>query len=294
MTSCSAYVATAAAVRPTLISFPQQPSMSAMTEVDKSYKRAEFWEKGSCTQLEIINVLGRWESATEWAERTRFTVVEAVRKENMAQGATVERYEMAQRLGMVERVAMTQNVPALAFKNKRLAASAGKTVKEMNAMPIRQEAIEICFDALTQSKSSLIPLKVVDERRAKIINAEGGFDEAAFMSGMLKSRVAVVVGFFLLGKGQLYGFIFAGRVLLDATGTFETLKSVFGPFTEPIVWGLTTAAVVYAYQKDAQIKKDTSDYETYSRKEALKKEALLEQDPGRKRTVFDKFGSKKA
>ena len=28
----------------------------------------------------------------------------------------------------------------------------------------------------------------------------------------------VVVGFFLLGKGQLYGYIFAGRILLDADG----------------------------------------------------------------------------
>ena len=74
-----------------------------------------------------------------------------------------------------------------------------------------------------------------------------GFEEGGFLAGMVKSRVAVVsraasrkkqsvggvegglceqvvVGFFLLGKGQLYGYIFAGRILLDVTGSFELIK----------------------------------------------------------------------
>ena len=34
----------------------------------------------------------------------------------------------------------------------------------------------------------------------------------------------VVIGFFLLGKGQLYGYIFAGRILLDVTGSFDLIK----------------------------------------------------------------------
>ena len=79
------------------------------------------------------------------------------------------------------------------------------------------------------------------------MSRHSGFDEGGFLSGMVKSRVAVfghstsrrkqsvgrveggrceqvVVGFFLLGKGQLYGYIFAGRILLDVTGSFDLIK----------------------------------------------------------------------
>ena len=80
------------------------------------------------------------------------------------------------------------------------------------------------------------------------MSQHSGFDEGGFLSGMVKSRVAVfgraasrrkqsvgrveggrceqvVVGFFLLGKGQLYGYIFAGRILLDGTGSFDLIKA---------------------------------------------------------------------
>jgi len=81
-------------------------------------------------------VIGRWESCSEWLERTRFAVVEDARKENMVQGASVERYDYARRNGLVERLAMVQNVPQLPFRDERLAAWAGKSVREMNAMPV--------------------------------------------------------------------------------------------------------------------------------------------------------------
>mmetsp|Transcript_23071 Transcript_23071/g.72504 ORF Transcript_23071/g.72504 Transcript_23071/m.72504 type:complete len:167 (-) Transcript_23071:694-1194(-) len=164
--------------------------MSAV-DLEKRFKRAEFWEAGDASLLELINVIGRWESCSEWLERTRFAVVEDARKENMVQGASVERYDYARRNGLVERLAMVQNVPQLPFRDERLAAWAGKSVREMNAMPVSRAAVEIVFDSLTQSKSSLVPEKVMDERRARLIGADGGFDEGGFLSGMVKSRVAV-------------------------------------------------------------------------------------------------------
>mmetsp|Transcript_18484 Transcript_18484/g.58863 ORF Transcript_18484/g.58863 Transcript_18484/m.58863 type:complete len:126 (+) Transcript_18484:898-1275(+) len=113
-----------------------------------------------------------------------------------------------------------------------------------------------------------------------------GFDEGGFLSGMVKSRVAVVIGFFLLGKGQLYGYIFAGRILLDVTGSFDLIKGLLGEYTEPIFWALTLGAVYYAYQADATVKRETADFETLTREEALEREKTIDKSA----TVFEKMG----
>ena len=78
----------------------------------------------------------------------------------------------------------------------------GKTVEEMNALPVNKVAAKVLFDSLAQSKSSLIPRKTLDQRRASLIDESGGFNEGAFPSGMVKSRIAVIVGFFLLEQGS--------------------------------------------------------------------------------------------
>jgi len=256
-------------------------------DTSKVFRRAEFWEEGECTLLDIVNVLGRWESASDWANRTEFAVVESLRKENMAQGASVDRYEYARRNGYVERVALRQNAPKLAFTNAPLAAWAGKSVAEMDAMPVNAAAIDIVYDALAQSKSSLLPEKTVNSRRESwlIDGGAGGINEGAFFSGLTKSRIAVVVGFFLLGKGQLYGYILAGKLLLDATGTFDLAREIFGPATEPIFWVLTLGAVVYTYQQSAEVQRQTANFETVSKEEALEKEKTLD----RSTTVFEKM-----
>ena len=254
-------------------------------DVDKVFRRAEFWEEETATLLEVVNVLGRCDKCSEWLERTEFAVVEKAREESMRQGASVERYDYARRNGLVERVALSMNANKLPFKNEKLAASVGKTVEEMNEMPVSPVACEIVFDAIAQSKSSLIPEKAVDERLATFVTAEGAFDEGAFMGGMAKSRLAVIVGFFLLGKGQRYGYVVGGRVLLDYTGTYDKVKDIFGPYTEPIVWGATLAAVVYAYVQSMEVTKKTGVYETYSREEAL----ALEKRMDTSTTVFDKW-----
>ena len=59
----------------------------------------------------------------------------------------------------LERVALEQNVPELSFTNERLASWVGKTVDEMNALPVSKVATSVVYDALAQSKSSLLPEK---------------------------------------------------------------------------------------------------------------------------------------
>ena len=97
--------------------------------------------------------------------------------------------------------------------------------------------------------------------------------------------VAVIFGFFLLGKGQLYGYVLAGRVILDVTGTFDKLQEIFGPYTEPIFWVLTLGAVVYTYQQSADIQKKTGDFETLSKDEAMEKQKTMDTST----TVFEKL-----
>ena len=100
-----------------------------------------------------------------------------------------------------------------------------------------------------------------------------------------KTTRDVVVGFFLLGKGQLYGYILAGKIILDSTGTFDKIKEVFGPYTEPIFWVLTAGAVYYTYQQSAEIQKKTADFETLSKEEALEREKSVDKSA----TVFEKM-----
>jgi len=212
-------------------------------------------------------------------------VVTKAREEQMAQGATIERHEMARRNGLVERVALLQNAPKLPFKNEKLAASYGKTVEEFNAMPVNPIAANIVYDALAQSKTGLLPQDTVDKRRSSWMTPEGGLDDGAMASGLFKSRVAVTVGWLLLGKGQLYGVCFVGRVVLDVTGSFDLIKEIFGPYTEALYWVFSFAVAGYAIFSSSQVTKLTGDYETFDREEAASRDRLVESDG-----VLEKMG----
>ena len=67
--------------------------------------------------------------------------------------------------------------------------------------------------------------------------------------------------------------------------TMDQVKEIFGPFTEPLVWTLTGCAVYVAYQRDARIKKETSNYPTYTLEEAKEMDANMVKSY----TVFDKM-----
>jgi hypothetical protein len=157
-------------------------------------------------------------------------------------------------------------------------------------MPVSPAALDIVYDALAESKSSLVPAKTIDERRNKWMTAEGGVDEGALAAGLYKSRLAVTVGFILLGKGQLYGAVVVARVLLDATGAFDTVQAVLGPFAEPLYWVLSLAVAAYAVQQSMEVTNRTSDYETMSKEEAEAEEERLKDDPLKSPTVFGRMG----
>ena len=261
----------------------------------KTFRSAQFWEEDTATLLDIVNVLGRWESCNEWAERTEFSVVTVTRDETMAQGATLERYAYAQRVGAAERVALLQNAPKLPFRDERLAASVGRTVEQMNAMPVSAAAAGIVYDALAESKSGIVPRETIDKRVQRWRTAEGGLDDGALAAGLYKSRVAVTAGFVLLGKGQLYGAVVVVKVLLDVTGAFDAVQAALGPVAEPLYWILSLAVAAYAVQQSMEVYNRTSEYKTYSREEAEAEEARLKADPDAAKlkdaTVFARIGN---
>ena len=199
---------------------PATPAAAAPAKIpealQKEYRRAEFWDEERGTLFDIINVVGRWESASEWQTRTLFTVIEDTRTESEYQSATKQRYEKAQKMGCVERIALRQNVRNLPFTNDKLAASYGLTVDDFNAVPVNRDAVNIVYDALAESKSGLIPPDVVDKRRAAWLTEEGGFDEGRFLIGLNKSRALVIFSWFFFGKGQVIGALVALKILADS------------------------------------------------------------------------------
>lgn len=182
------------------------------------FRRAEFWSNGTATVMEVINVLGRFESANEWGTRDFFIDVPAAlaRKEIEDNSWTEKRYGMAQRMGMVERVAMQYNLAELPFTNAKLAAAVGKTVEDFETLPVSRCAIDVVFDALVESKSSLIEPSVCDRRRGGIVGADGTFNELAFRQGLYKARAIVIASWFLLGKGNFVWILVGVQFLHDA------------------------------------------------------------------------------
>lgn len=123
----------------------------------------------------------------DWSERTEFVLESAFnqRDETELQAMTRKRYEMAQRMGQAERTAFYQNVPKLPFTNSALAASIGKTVEDFETPPSIAQC-NVVFDALVQSKSSLIPPDVCEQRRLAWMSSDG-LDVGGFRLGLYKA-----------------------------------------------------------------------------------------------------------
>ena len=185
--------------------------------LERKFRPAMFWQGEAVSTLEIINVLGRWEDASQWGTRTEFAENVSEKDDSLDQAKTRKRYDTAQRLGMVEIVAFQMNVPKLPFTNAALAATAGRTVEDF-VEPPSMAAINVVYDALAQSKSSLVPPKVVNERRNSFLTADGAFAADAFQ-GALSKGMAIVVW----AQATLYFFYACGfaafvRVILDVLG----------------------------------------------------------------------------
>ena len=183
----------------------------------RGWSASSAWQGEAVSTLEIINVLGRWEDASQWGTRTEFAENVSEKDDSLDQAKTRKRYDTAQRLGMVERVGFQMNVPKLPFTNAALAATAGRTVEDF-VEPPSMAAINVVYDALAQSKSSLVPPKVVNERRNSFLTADGAFAADAFQ-GALSKGMAIVVW----AQATLYFFYACGfaafvRVILDVLG----------------------------------------------------------------------------
>ena len=226
-------------------------------DTSRTFKRAEFWIDKEATTLEIANVLGRWDTCDDWKERKYF-VQEGTfsnRQETELQAQTLKRYQMAQRLNCVERVAHYQNVPLLPFKNAKMAAAVGKTVEEMNALPRPSKyACNVVYDALAQSKSGLIPPDVIMERRAGIVGDDGSLDLNALSYGINRARFTVILSWFLFGKGQIIGGLVVLKVLYDTTDISSRI-----PIPKEIQDILILGAVIFAavFAAGAQASDDT-------------------------------------
>ena len=207
------------------------PSMSGVRPDAnrRIWRRAEFWEPEACTALDIANVLGRWDCTSQWSERTAFALPKARREEDKALGASLQRYEMAKRMGVAERVALQQNIAKLPFTNSRLAAAFGKSVDEFNELPLSATAVNVVFDALSESKSSLIKPEICDARRARFFTEDGDLDEAAFARGLYRSRALVMFAWIFFGKGRIYSVAVGIKLAVDAFELKDKLGDL-GPY----------------------------------------------------------------
>jgi len=182
------------------------------------WRRAAFWENETATMLEIVNVLGRYGSCSEWIERTQFVDLEAEgitnKVEDERQGLSKERHEMALRLKCGERAALFQNVPNMPFTNAKLAESVGLTVDDFQGLPVTRAACEILYDGLAESKSTLIPYATLDARKDKML-ADGGFNQVGFRVGWMKSCILFIFGLFFMGKANFIWVILAVKFLHD-------------------------------------------------------------------------------
>jgi hypothetical protein len=179
-------------------------------------RRAEFWSNQTATLLEVINVIGRFETCREWNQRTYFSTIASNREEGNYVGMTQKRYEMAQRGDLTERVALCQNVPMMPFTNAKLAASVGLTVEDFNSLVPTQSACNVVYDALAQSGNSLLPYDTVDQRAVGFLTADGALDELAFGVGHYTARFAIIVAWFLFGKGNFVWVVVFAKFLNDA------------------------------------------------------------------------------
>jgi len=197
------------------LSVPAQ--LASNPALAKTFRRAEFWDEGSATLLDLVNVLGRWQTSSQWSTRTEFIECD-VREMTDLQAYSVKRYEMALRLGQVERVALFQNTAKLPFSDEGLAKGCGMTAKDFKDLALNPVAINIVFDALAQSKNSLLPVEVCDARRMGLVSTDGSLNEAAFSVSLVKARALVIMSWFVFGKGNLIGLLVLLKVVTDATG----------------------------------------------------------------------------
>lgn len=197
-------------------------------EAKTELSRAEFWTNETATVLEVINVIGRWQSHTDIRERNEFTA-ESYRAEDLRQSGTEKRYKMAQKMKCTERYGLMCNAPKRPFTDEKLAASVGLTCADFNELPVSMAACNIAYDALAESRTGLIPYADADARRTAWITPEGALDLGRLKFGLYKSRAVVIFAWFWFGKGNFVWILVIARTLADLR---PDLFAALNPATE--------------------------------------------------------------
>ena len=184
---------------------PLAPRM--MADPSRTFGRCEPWASERATARQIVGVVGRFTDSASWRDRSSFATVDDASADTPLQAETENRYAVAKKLGQVERVAFLQNVPTLRFDDERLAASVGATVDDFAT--IDEATMQIVFDALARSKTSLVKQDDADARIAAWRGADGGFDADAFGDGLRQGAGAVIAA-----NAVLYFFLISGAFIV--------------------------------------------------------------------------------
>lgn len=163
---------------------------------EKTFKRADTIGFGeSVTEREVINVLGRWKSYTDWDYAPELDAAADdplppySERKLMDPARTPQRRKMLKKMGQVQRWLFVQNVQELPFKDNALARGLGCTARELNQEPVNPLAAEIVFDALSGGKGGFAAKEVADERRRTYAkNDDGSFDAQAFSSDIFVAK----------------------------------------------------------------------------------------------------------
>ena len=171
----------------------------------------------------IVNVLGRWQKTDEWdtigiakeldeilaGERT-YEVVEISPIDGGDRDyvqKSPRRRDFCKRKGVVQRYILGETVGLLPFNNAAMAASVGATCDELNAEPIDPFAVDVVFDALSESKSGIEIKADVEARRASFQKMNGKFDEEAFAASLSEARAKIIKSLcFFPGSVIVLGF----------------------------------------------------------------------------------------
>tara|TARA_B100000513_G_scaffold188029_1_gene110827 strand:- start:216 stop:1088 length:873 start_codon:yes stop_codon:yes gene_type:complete len=168
-----------------------------------TFRRAEsltgLFDRATVTEREIVNVLGRWKTHRDWdvapeldAVPEDAPVLKWSERKKLDPARTPQRRRMLTKMGQVQRYLFVQNVQTLPFKEDKLARSVGASARELNAEPVSELAAEIVFDALSVSKSGIVPKDDCDARRASYVDADGAFDREAFSADVSQARFNIL------------------------------------------------------------------------------------------------------
>lgn len=235
---------------------PMAPATSAQIKAGESaFARSKdlIAAGDKATARQIANVMGRWQTRTEWNEAGigRKRQIDDYRAgdffdEDLDKLATdfnkpMEHYiarrpqfmDFCERYGLVARWVHRENCGSLPFPDdeagRALAASVGATVEELNAEAVDPIAADVLFDAIADTGlMGFAEEEAVDRKRASFLTASGGFNADAFGGAILRSRVNTAAA--VSGVRVVPPTIFAGVGLAhldDLKDMYEASRASF-------------------------------------------------------------------